>query len=31
MPARPILPDEIPDREIERWADLTADSLSKLD
>ena len=31
MPARPVLPDEVPGRELERWADLTADSLLKLE
>jgi len=31
MPARPLLPDEVPAAEVERWADLTADSLLRLE
>ena len=30
MPARPVLPDEVPAAEVERWADLVADSLMTL-
>ena len=27
MPARPVLPDEVPEADAERWAQIIADSL----